>query len=171
MSSYQLGRVGITLLGLYFLLALLLVAISLVETLARAPDPTDLSIDGVLVFAAIAGLIFTVFGAVPAWILIRNRDPLARRWFSDGDERSLAVSPSQLVEVGLVLLGIYLLVEGVIGAVGTAVALATLRTSTETAEAETDFVIEGGGPEALATILAGALLLRFAKSLSKRWIA
>lgn len=98
MSSYQLGRIGITILVLYLLLEALLVAIPVVATSAQVSKDGEVFIEGILLSLATTLAVVLLIGAVPAWILFRNRERLARRWFADGEDASNGVGASQLVQ-------------------------------------------------------------------------
>jgi len=172
MSSFELGRSGITLLALYLVVEALLAAIAPMTTLARASTGGGLFFERLLVPLAITLGVVLVIGGVPAWVLIRNRDALARRWFLNGATGLESSSPSQLGKIGAGLMGAYLLINGMIGLVGAIVAWVASPASTTQDGAVPEVVHSASGAviEALATAFAGALLLRYARPLAERWI-
>ena len=169
MSSYQFGKAGLTLLGLYVLLETLGSGGSALSRLAETFADTDPTVE--LVSISIVGLVFSVllFGALPASILIWNSAKLARRWFANDEQPHSGLSPRHLLQVGVVVLGLATAVSGALGLV-TSLSTVVFSRSVEGEAGARLLAMAGGNAVGSVVHLAlGLVLVRFAKPLSERW--
>lgn len=171
MNSYQLGKVGITLLGLYLLVAALLAAADVIN--GRLVDLVweDAALLDLGLRMAGALLIVAFFGVIPAAFLIRRRRVLARRWCASSDDgEGLEFAAVDVLRVGLSLIGVVTLVGGLLavpGALGSLLAVLLNREG----EIRVDLLVGGlsGIGRGLLGLLIGAWLLRASASLAERW--
>jgi hypothetical protein len=169
MSSYELGRVGIVLLALYLVLEVFSGVIPILGTVAQSAQAGDVfSLQAALTTGVmIAGVM--IVGAIPAAVLIANRDRLARRWFSDGGGEPIAAQPAEFAQVGLVLLGISAALAGAAGVISVLVAWAAVPSSAEGAIPGEGAIIGRLSVQSAVELAAGAALVRYARPLSERW--
>ena len=169
MNSYQLGKVGITLLALYMGLAVVLSIIqSMGQALGFGIRDMEVSELGLVAPYLCCGLLL---GILPAAVLLWRRDSLARRWFADeGAGEGLTASGGGLLRIGLVLLGASAAIDGALSLVG-GVAMG-ITASSIGGDAARSTGITSGIQIALrgtAGIVLGALLVRYSRRLSERW--
>jgi hypothetical protein len=115
------------------------------------------------------------FIALPAVILIANRDNLSRRWFGDGDDAGLSVCARELLHVGLVLIAVeraWMGIEGLLGAAAISVTLHSASGETHMSEAFETLRYSLGSitMQAVVNLVLGLSLLRLAKPLSEHWL-
>ncbi len=161
MSEFQLGRVGIVLLGLYILVKALLGAAQVGGRLIER-GLTDVAVASALTSTLLVGLL-------PAVVLIANRTRFARWWFAESPSGA-ALSARDLLRVGLILIAIGGIWDGVVGLVSSGALFATIGLSSAAAE-ETAHSFASTLPmntaRAATSLVMGVLLLRFARPLSR----
>ena len=168
MSGYQLGRVGIVLLALYVLMQALLGAISIVTISSRSAAP---AVDAESVALSVATFLVVVLliGALPATILIANRDALSRRWFGVDAESEVSITSKDLFKVGLVLLAVAGIWEGVVGLGSAGMLSASLRSAPASQLEGAAGTVSSTVFRSASNVALGMLLLWIAKPLSNRW--
>ncbi|MGH9884854.1 MAG: hypothetical protein ACREBE_04970 [bacterium] len=159
MSEFQLGRMGIVLVGLYVLLQVLT---GLPEFVMRGSsafnaDPQALA---VVIGVWFAGTLLA--GIAPA-ILIWKRDALSRHWFGGEDATGASIHPRDLLRVALVLMAVAAVFEGTIGLLTAAGVWSSMDSMSEAADLKASTV------QSAAKFVLGLLVFRLATPLSQRW--
>ena len=113
MNTYHLAVVGIALLALSLVVDALGGGLSalhgILEAHARSGDALDEVAESLFRFLAL----LIALGLLPAAILIVFRRSIARRWFVSDGSSEVEIAPHvQLLRLGLVLLGVVMLANG-----------------------------------------------------------
>ena len=110
MSTRQLGKMGLVLLGVYLVVSSLS---SVILNLGRMAM-SGVSAGGLAVFLMLNLVLIVIFAVLPAaWIILR-RDRLANAWFVEDRHSQTSVEPQTLLAVGLVLIGVSTLIAGLV---------------------------------------------------------
>jgi hypothetical protein len=168
MSGYQLGRVGLVLLALHLAVQSLSGVISSLATSSRGAAVV-LDPEWVAISVAIAVVVVLIAGAIPAAILIANREALSRRWFGGNAEPQESIASGDLFRVGLVLLAVAGIWEGAVGLGSAGMLSASLRSGSESQLERGTGTVDGLLFRSAANLAVGALLIWVSKPLSKRW--
>lgn len=112
MSTRQLGKIGLVLLGVYLVVSSLS---GVILNLGRMGIPgSGVSAGEIAAFLMLMLVITVIFAVLPAaWIILR-RDRLANAWFVEDRHSQTLVEPQTLLAVGLVLIGVSTLITGLV---------------------------------------------------------
>ena len=112
MSTRQLGKIGLVLLGVYLVVSSLS---SVILNLGRMAIPgSGVSAGEFAAFLMLNLVLIVIFAVLPAaWIILR-RDRLANAWFVEDRHSQTSVEPQTLLAVGLVLIGVSTLIAGLV---------------------------------------------------------
>ena len=112
MSTRQLGKIGLVLLGVYLVVSSLL---GVILNLGRMGIPgSGVSAGEIAAFLMLMLVLIVIFAVLPAgWIILR-RDRLANAWFVEDRHSQTFVEPQTLLAVGLVLIGVSTLITGLV---------------------------------------------------------
>jgi hypothetical protein len=173
MNSYQLGKVGITIVGLgvavHGLAGGVMMLTTAFSTMAIV-ESTSLRVFSLVILLLSALGFSLLFGLLPGALLILWRRELSRRWCaSDDPTNELAVSGTELLRVGLLLLGVYLVVLGVVYLPESLVSVGASAWSEEPAAA-LGALLGGTVVGSLVKVGAGWFLIRRSRSLAEAWM-
>ncbi len=159
MSSEQLCRVGIALLGLYFALT------GMLELVSSAQNTLVSSAGSVDLFALVSGasLFALLLGVVPGLLLVSLREPLAKVWFGNDPGEPLKMPARDLLRVGLVLVGVSAFVKGAI-LIPSAIMIGAISTGDASLLTGALGTLSYG----LVAMLLGFLIVRGSDSLTER---
>ncbi len=129
MTPLQLTRTGFVLIGTYFMLTGLVSPMAGALSMVLASQDPELSMEFGWKWLAFA-LPTLLFIAVPGAVLIWKSGQLAERvWPVADEETTPSISAKEVARIGIGLLGLYFVIEGLTGMVGGLAMIVILRST------------------------------------------
>jgi hypothetical protein len=170
MSGFELGRVGVVLLALYIALQALVGGSEFVASRAF-PDFADAQALAFSIAAWFAAVV--LLGLLPAAILVVNRDRLSQRWFGGPSDGTMQMSAGELLQVGLVVMAVGGLWEGIVGLANASMLWVSLQSllsgGREEMADKLRTTLGSNTTRSAANLVLGTSLLWLAKPLARRW--